>query len=170
MQKVTLGSLLLVLAACQTYKAKALDPDTILKKLEKIRDAAGPVVSLEQAVELMRKHNPRVKEAHAAFLTARAVADIETPLQNPTLSAGPSLLSGADIFGSARHGVELALGWAVSLSGRRKLTDELNRFIAELALVGAAAGALLALAWNSYHRLFVALIVARETRRELQQL
>ena len=75
MQKVTLGSLLLVLAACQTYKAKALDPDTILKNLEKIRNAAGPVVSLEQAVELMRKHNPRVKEAHAAFLTARAVAD-----------------------------------------------------------------------------------------------
>ncbi len=42
--------------------------------------------------------------------------------------------------------------------------------LVEAALVGAAAGALLALAWNSYHRLFVALIVARETRRELQQL
>ncbi len=42
--------------------------------------------------------------------------------------------------------------------------------LVEAALVGAALGALLALAWNVYHRLFVALIVARETRRELQQL
>ncbi len=42
--------------------------------------------------------------------------------------------------------------------------------LVEAALVGAALGALLASAWNGYHRLFVALIVVRETRRELQQL
>ena len=42
--------------------------------------------------------------------------------------------------------------------------------LVEAALVGVAFGTLLALAWNGYHRLFVALIVARETRRELQQL
>ena len=42
--------------------------------------------------------------------------------------------------------------------------------LVEAALVGAALGAFLASAWNGYHRLFVALIVARETRRELQQL
>ncbi len=42
--------------------------------------------------------------------------------------------------------------------------------LVEAAIVGATVGGVLALAWNGYHRLFVALIVARETRRELQQL
>lgn len=42
------------------------------------------------------------------------------------------------------------------------------------AILGFVAGALLALLWNAYHRMFVALIVARErardVRRELQEL
>ena len=38
------------------------------------------------------------------------------------------------------------------------------------AIVGALLGFLLAQLWNAYHRVFVALAVARETRRELQEL
>jgi len=45
---------------------------------------------------------------------------------------------------------------------------------AEGALLGAALGALLAWLLNAYHRMFVALVVARERarqfRRELQEL
>lgn len=44
----------------------------------------------------------------------------------------------------------------------------------EAGALGAAAGAGMALLWNTYHRLFVALLIAREhrrdVRRELQQL
>jgi hypothetical protein len=40
----------------------------------------------------------------------------------------------------------------------------------ESALVGFGIGALLAWMWNGYHSWFIALAVARETRRELQEL
>jgi hypothetical protein len=40
----------------------------------------------------------------------------------------------------------------------------------EAAAVGFGAGALLALGWNAYHRLFVAILRVREERRELQEL
>lgn len=42
--------------------------------------------------------------------------------------------------------------------------------LAEGAVVGFALGAVLASLWNAYHRMFVALAIARETRRELQEL
>lgn len=40
----------------------------------------------------------------------------------------------------------------------------------EAGVLGFAAGALLALGWNAYHRLFVAILRVREERRELQEL
>lgn len=40
----------------------------------------------------------------------------------------------------------------------------------EAGAVGFAVGALLALGWNAYHRLFVAILRVREERRELQEL
>ena len=40
----------------------------------------------------------------------------------------------------------------------------------EAGVLGAGLGALLAWMWNAYHRWFVALAMARETRRELQEI
>ena len=40
----------------------------------------------------------------------------------------------------------------------------------EAGVLGFALGALLAGMWNGYHRWFIALAMARETRRELQEL
>jgi hypothetical protein len=42
--------------------------------------------------------------------------------------------------------------------------------LVEAAVLGFLLGAAVALAWNLYHRWFVALVMARETRRELQEL
>ena len=42
--------------------------------------------------------------------------------------------------------------------------------LVEGALFGFVLGALLAFLWNAYHRMFVALAMARETRRELLEL
>lgn len=42
--------------------------------------------------------------------------------------------------------------------------------LVEAGVLGFAAGALLALGWNAYHRLFVAILRVREERRELQEL
>lgn len=40
----------------------------------------------------------------------------------------------------------------------------------EAALCGFALGALVALLWNAYHHMFLRLVLARELRRELQDL
>ena len=53
-------------------------------------------------------------------------------------------------------------GYTVSLSGA--LVGLL-----EGALVGFALGAVLALVWNGYHRMFVALVVARERGRDARR-
>ncbi len=42
--------------------------------------------------------------------------------------------------------------------------------LVEAGVLGFVLGAAVALAWNLYHRWFVALVVAREIRRELQEL
>jgi len=122
----------LVLAACRTYEPKPLRPNDILKTVEQRREEAGDVTSLARATELMRAHNPRVREARAAYATARAVADTPTPLPNPSLEAGPLLLAGGEV------GAEGGLGWAVLLGGRRRLTDDLNAVRADAALAAAA--------------------------------
>lgn len=41
--------------------------------------------------------------------------------------------------------------------------------LAEAAVLGFASGAALALLWNAYHRVFVALVVAREHARDVQR-
>ena len=71
------SSVCLLALSCQTYTARPLDPDDILKKIEAQRREVpeGTVVSLQGATELMRKHNPRVKEAWAAHRTNNALAD-----------------------------------------------------------------------------------------------
>ena len=124
----------LALAACRTYTPRPLDPEDILKTVEARRAAPeGVVVSLERATELMRAHNPRVREARAAYAVAQAVADVPTPRPNPSLDAGPLLLDGADVL----WGAEASLGWAVVLGGTRRFTDDVNAIRAEEALVAA---------------------------------
>ena len=93
---------------------------------------------MSEVVAAMRLNNPRLREAWAAYHSARAVAKTPTPLLNPTLSAGPLLFSGASVLSSARYGVEAALGWTLQLGGARAATDDLNALRAQAALAEAA--------------------------------
>ena len=126
---------LLLCVGCVTYTAQPLDPDDILEQVRTTREqaAAEDVVSLARAAELMREHGPRVRDARAALGVATAVAETPTPLRNPSIEVGPTLLSGGEVLASQEWGVEAALGWSVLLGGRRRLTDELNAIRAEAA-------------------------------------
>jgi cobalt-zinc-cadmium efflux system outer membrane protein len=142
-RETTRGSRLLALAAlvalagCQSYEPKPLDPEKILEEVEATRhsEPEGEVVTLARATELMQAHNPRVLEVRAAYETAHARAEIDTPLPNPTLSAGPLLFKGGEFLTSQVRGWEGALGWAIPLGGQRGVQDELNDISAEAAMV-----------------------------------
>ncbi len=122
---------LLVLAACQSYAARPLDPQDILRKVEAERTTGE--LTFAAARERLRTHGPRVREARAEYEAAQAIAAVKTPLPNPTLEFGPTLLDGG------RSGAEGALGWTVWLSARRRLADDLNAVRADAARVEAAA-------------------------------
>jgi cobalt-zinc-cadmium efflux system outer membrane protein len=125
----------LALAGCRTYEPEPLEPEVILDELTASRRAVGEgeVLDLAGAAALLPTGNPRILEARAAHRFAVAVAETPTPLPNPTLEAG--LL----FFDGSRRGLEAALGWAIPVSGRLRLTDERNVLEAEAARVEAVA-------------------------------
>lgn len=130
----------IALLGCQTYEPVPLDPDAILAR-EIARRTVAPeatAVTLSEAVSALRARNPRIRKAWAAYHAAAAVAKTPTPLPNPSLTAGPLFLQGANILGSARYGVEAALGWTIVLSGTRAITDDLHQAKAHAALLDAA--------------------------------
>ena len=136
--RALLGAMLALLAGCVTYEPKPLDPDHILDQERERRIAAGPAVSLEAAAARLREHNPDVREARAALELAKGVADVKTPMPNPSVDVVPTYLPG-DVLGASRWGVDAGFGWSIPLSGRLRLNDELNKFIAEQAVVNAVA-------------------------------
>jgi cobalt-zinc-cadmium efflux system outer membrane protein len=132
-------ALLIALAACQTYTARPLDPESVLRDVAARRRSVeeGEVVTLARATEILLEHGPRVREARGAYLSARAFADVATPLPNPSLEAGPKYVTRGEEKGRDRWGGEGGLGWAILLGGRRGLTDERNALAAEAAHVEA---------------------------------
>lgn len=128
-----------LLSACASYEAAPLDVEAVLASEVRQRAATPPdhALTLADAVASMRARNPRLREAWAVAAIDTALAQIPTPLPNPSLSAGPLFLSGADILESSR-GVEVALGWSVLLSGTRGIRDDINEVRARASSLAAA--------------------------------
>lgn len=161
----------LISAGCVTYRPEPLDPDDILKRVRETRRSApgGEVLTLARATDLMREHSPRVREARARYAVEKAVADVKTPLPNPSISIAPTFTDFGELLGSDKYGVEAALGWAVLLGGKRRLTDDLNAIRAEGAFVSVGAverEEYLALR-REFLRLAAAVLVV-EARRDLE--
>jgi outer membrane protein, heavy metal efflux system len=138
---------LLVLAACQTYQPKPLEPEAILASVDQARrapdaesaPAAGrPAFTFARAADLLARHGPALKEARAEYETALALARIATPLPNPTLEAGPQFGFGPDVSGNRLQPFG-SIGITIPLGGRLGDQDEVNRLNAELARVEVQA-------------------------------
>ena len=134
---------LLLLASCQTYQPKPLEPEAVLASVEQARrspdgdDAPAadrPAFTFPRAADLLARHGPALKEARAEYETALALARVPTPLPNPTLEVGPQLGFGADV---TRRRVQPfgSLGFTLPLGGRLGDQDAVNRLNAELARV-----------------------------------
>ena len=133
-------SLALLVTACRGYQPRPLDTQAIVDRVHVTR-ASLPVtdsLTLDEATALLRKHNPEIREARAAWHVQRAVAGIKTPLPNPSIGFGP-VLWGDDVLRSGSWGFEAALGWSVPLNNAQGLTDCLNLVRAQAALASAGA-------------------------------
>jgi outer membrane protein, heavy metal efflux system len=137
-------SWLAVVGGCTSYHADPLHPTDVVGKVAETRlapmgdaapDSSEPF-TLARAAAWMRVHGPRVRDAIAAYQTSLAVANISTPLPNPSLELGPEFG-----FGSGVNTNELtafgAVGFAIPTGGRLHYQDELNGALAELARVRA---------------------------------
>jgi len=134
--------LCLALAGCTApVPEQPLDPEALLASVRSARERAPSPhpLTLAEAVDRMRRHDPAIREARAAWQAAAAVARVPTPPPNPSLSLGPLLVGGGDILSNGAAGLDAALGWAVELGNPRALQDDLKRVRADTALARAAA-------------------------------
>jgi len=131
---------LLVACGCASYDPRPLEPEQVLAEIAAEREEAAqrPALSLGDAAAWMRQYNPQLMDAQAKHATAQGVADVPTPLPNPSIGLTPAFTDIAAL-GSDQFGGEVALGWTIVLGNKRKLTDNLNAVVAEEALVEVAS-------------------------------
>ena len=146
--------LALVLAGCRAYEARPLVSPEILEEVEKSRDLlpwdekGSPDLGESRdagsgfpgaAIVIARK-SPVLREVRAEYRQARAVAEMETPLPNPTLAAGPLVGSNLGEGGSSHRVKPLVeFGFTIPLSRRLSFQDDVNAAEAESARVRIAA-------------------------------
>lgn len=133
------GCLILVAFGCESYQPLPLDAEQVLQDLMAERAAPRPTLTLANVQDHLRNHNAAVVAAWALHREKAAVARIQTPLPNPVITAGPTVLDGSNITSSNRWGLEAALGWALPLSGRRSTQDDIHALEEHLALAEAMA-------------------------------
>ncbi len=130
-----------LVGGCRTPDVRRpLDETAIVQQVGRAREtrSSETPLSLAEATERMRRNNPRIRNARAAYRTALRVASVRTPRPNPTVDLGPLLVGSPDILSGVRLGMELVFGWTVPLTGRLRMQDDLNAVRASLALVEAA--------------------------------
>ena len=138
----------LLLAGCRTYEARPLDSTEILKEVEQSRDLLladreeqpEPGHGFPDAAAWMSRKSPALLEVRAEYRQSRAVADLKTPLPNPSLAAGPLVGSNLGDGGSSHRFKPLVeFGFAIPLSRRLSFQDDVNAAEAEAARVRFAA-------------------------------
>ena len=140
---LSLACCLLLSSCVQPPPAVPLDPDAVLADVRAEREDAptpdGQPLTLAEASALLRRANPDIREARAAWQVTEAIARTETPPPNPTVSFGPLFFGGGNILDMATIGYTAAMGWAVPVKNPPRLADKVNRVRADAALARAIA-------------------------------
>lgn len=130
----------LMLAGCERYQSTPLVPEEIAASVSRARafpdgeTDAGIPLTFERAAEILARHGPTLKEARAAYETSLAVAEIKTPLSNPSLEIGPNFGFG-NAVDSRRIQPFGSIGFAIPTGSRLRDQDALNRSVADGARV-----------------------------------
>ncbi len=137
------AALLAPLVGCQSYESAPLIPEEILREIERARDLPEMHPDPENATVVapdfdvlagwMLEGSPTLELARTNAAATGALAEIATPLPNPTLGAGP--LYGLDLESNAPNPLVpfVEFGFSIPLSGRRGYQDEVNELLAEEA-------------------------------------
>lgn len=132
-----------LLVGCQSYHSTPLIPEEILREIERARDLPGvqprpegatvEAPGFDQLAGWMLEGSPTLELARTNAAAAGALAEIATPLPNPTLGVGP--LYGLDLEPNAPNPLVpfVEFGFSIPLSGRRGYQDEVNELLAEEA-------------------------------------
>lgn len=140
--RAALPALALCLCSCSTGASpRPLDTRALVAEVRAVRTAAprGSAMTLDEATAIMRRNNPAITEARAAWAATVTVANVRTPLPNPEIALGPVLLGGAGIMSAPAAGLEAAIAWAVPLARTHVLQDHVNCVLREAAFARAAA-------------------------------
>ncbi|MBI2921265.1 MAG: TolC family protein [Planctomycetes bacterium] len=132
---------LAAMSGCRTYEEASLRPEEVLARVDAVRRlAAGgageraPEFTIARAAELLAEHGPALRIARAEYATALGLADVDTPLPNPSLEVGPSYGFGADVESNRLQPLG-SLGFALPIGGRLGRQDDVNRLKAGRAQV-----------------------------------
>ncbi|MEK7466801.1 MAG: TolC family protein [Planctomycetota bacterium] len=134
----------LSLWGCTSYEEKPLRVDDVMEHVRRARlleESPGPdprgTLTFARAALLLREHGPALAEARAEYLTALALAGVDTPLSNPGIEIGPAFGFGPEVL--TRHVQPYgSLSFAIPLSARLSRQDDVNRLAAEVARVELA--------------------------------
>ncbi len=150
---------MVLLTGCERYSQRPLLADAILTSVEQKRhlpDATSPdlvvgdgsivaakatpgAFTFPRAVALMKDNSPALKELRAEYDTAQALANVKTPLPNPTFEAGPLYGFGPKVSHLYRYQPFGSLGFTIPTGKRLQCQDEYNQAAAEVAYIDAAA-------------------------------
>lgn len=128
------GLILLLLQSCQSYQQLELDPDQILKEIEESRKIPlQKSLSFDQAAILMSERNHSLKVLQLEYNKHHKVADLKTPLPNPTLEFGPAF--GSRLENATASGTQpfIGIGFSIPLGPRLARQDDVNKSLAVMA-------------------------------------
>lgn len=128
--RVIAGSFITVLfVSCQNYEPLAFKPDDILEELEEERKLLEEKyeLSIAHAEKLMSQRNRKLKKLHLEYEKLQKIAEIKTPLPNPTLEFGPSFGSRLGETEASSTQPFIGLGFTVPLGPRLARNDDLNK-------------------------------------------
>ncbi|MCA8981172.1 MAG: TolC family protein [Planctomycetes bacterium] len=159
---------LILLPGCafERYAREPLESQRVVSELVEERRALalhvavsdGDALNLAEAADLLRERNPDLRVARAAYETARAASERDTPFPNPTLAVGPEFGFGSDA--ASPYVVPLVrLGVTIPTAGKRSKQDAVLDAAATVADVDyvTSCGQL----YLELRRRYVALSVAR---------
>ena len=126
-----------VITGCQTYRPKPLADKNIIDNVltERNRIPATPNVPLtiEEAAAWMDEFNPELRQIRTRYAQLSALAELKTPIPNPTLGAGLARAFRLSPAEASRTQPFVELGFTVPLGNKRVIEDDLRTANAELA-------------------------------------
>ena len=144
------------ISGCQQYHPSPLLPTDVVNAVDRerhpIATQTNPIadgdhkdavesskevqpLTFVQAAAMMRDHSPELHEVQAAYRTTLALANVKTPLPNPSVTVGPQFGFGPGVLPFNRTQPFGSIGFTLPTNKKFRRQDELNRAMADMAQI-----------------------------------